>query len=86
MDASTDVMSSTNNPRRLVAGAHQAVDRIADAANHAAETISEKRLRLAKVRADMLESCRVCVVDNPAISLGVAAAAGFLLRHLIRPR
>lgn len=86
MEASILETPVSNKARGLVVGAHQTVDKIADAASYAAETLAEKRERLNKAGTDLWEGSRRYVNDNPAISLGVAVAAGFLLRHLIRTR
>jgi ElaB/YqjD/DUF883 family membrane-anchored ribosome-binding protein len=34
----------------------------------------------------LVNDCRSYVGDNPVVALGVAIAAGVLLRHLVRPR
>ena len=86
MEAMNPVPPSASTPRNLVAGAHQAVDRIAGAASQAAETLSEKRARLSRASRDLAQGCRSYVNENPAATVGVAIAAGFLLRHLIRTR
>lgn len=86
METSSSITSPAKNSRTLAAGDHQAVDRIADVATHAAERIAEQKLVFNKARSDLIDDCRTYVGDNPALALGVAVAAGFLLRHLVRPR
>ena len=86
MEASTLETPVVNKPRGLVVGAHEAVDKIADAASQAAETLAEKRARLREAGTGLWTDSRRYVNENPGIALGIAAAAGFLLRHLIRPR
>ncbi|HLO64042.1 MAG TPA: hypothetical protein VK165_13870 [Azonexus sp.] len=70
----------------LTATAHQTVDRIADAACRTAEGLARQKERLNAGGSAVLANCRTYVNENPGMSLGVAVAAGFLLRHLIRPR
>lgn len=66
--------------------AHEAVDKIASATNRAADAISEKGEQLKNAEQQMMENCRSYVRDNPITSLGIAAAAGFLLSRLISGR
>jgi ElaB/YqjD/DUF883 family membrane-anchored ribosome-binding protein len=70
----------------ITAGAHQAVDRIADVATHAAETLGVKGGQLKDVQARLLDDCSAYVRDHPLASLGIAAAAGFLLSRLTSSR
>jgi len=66
--------------------AHEAVDKIASATNQAAETLGEKSERLKNAEQQLVENCRGYVRDNPITSLGLAAAAGFLLSRLLSSR
>jgi len=66
--------------------AHEAVDKIASATNRAADAIGEKGEQLKNAEQRMMENCRSYVRDNPITSLGIAAAAGFLLSRLISGR
>ncbi|WP_027150643.1 DUF883 family protein [Methylobacter tundripaludum] len=63
--------------------AHEAVDKIANATNQAAEAIGEKGAHLKNVEQQVLENCRGYVRDNPVTSLGIAIAGGFLLSRLL---
>jgi len=63
--------------------AHEAVDKIANATNQAAEAIGEKGAQLKNVEQQVLENCRGYVRDNPVTSLGIAIAGGFLLSRLL---
>jgi len=63
--------------------AHEAVDKIANAANQAAEAIGEKEAQLKNVEQQLMEDCRGYVRDNPVTSLGIAIAGGFLLSRLL---
>lgn len=75
---------------RIASSAHQAVDRIAHAASQAAEKIDEKSRLVKDARTKAMESGRDFIKENPATAVGVAAglafAAGFLLRHVLRLR
>ncbi|MDD5322277.1 MAG: DUF883 domain-containing protein [Methylococcales bacterium] len=66
--------------------AHEAVDKIASATNQAAEALGEKGNKLKNAEQQLIENCRGYVRDNPITSLGLAAAAGFLLSRLLSGR
>lgn len=76
-------MKTTDNASKL---AHEAVDKIAGAANQAGEAISEKGEQLKNAEKQVVENCRSYVRDNPITSLGIAVAAGFLLSRLLSGR
>ena len=63
--------------------AHDAVDKIASATNQAIDTFGGKGEQLKNCEQQLLEDCRSYVHDNPIASLGIAAAAGFLLSRLL---
>jgi ElaB/YqjD/DUF883 family membrane-anchored ribosome-binding protein len=66
--------------------AHEAVDKIASATNQASEALSEKGNQLKNTEQQLIENCRGYVRDNPITSLGIAAAAGFLLSRVLSGR
>jgi ElaB/YqjD/DUF883 family membrane-anchored ribosome-binding protein len=66
--------------------AHEAVDKIASATNKASEALGEKGNELKNTEQQLLENCRGYVRDNPITSLGIAAAAGFLLSRILSGR
>jgi ElaB/YqjD/DUF883 family membrane-anchored ribosome-binding protein len=66
--------------------AHEAVDKIANATNQAAEALGEKGEQLKNAEQQLMESCRGYVQDNPITSLGIAVAAGFLLSRILSGR
>lgn len=66
--------------------AHEAVDKIANATNQAAEALGEKGEQLKNAEQQLMESCRGYVKDNPITSLGIAVAAGFLLSRVLSGR
>lgn len=63
--------------------AHEAVDKIANATNQAAEAIGEKGAQIKNAEQQLMENCRGYVRDNPITSIGIAVAAGFLLNRLL---
>lgn len=66
--------------------AHEAVDKIASVTNQATEALGEKGEQLKNAEQHLMENCRGYVRDNPITSLGIAAAAGFLLSRLLSGR
>ncbi len=66
--------------------AHEAYDKIADATSQAAEALGEKGEQMKKAEQQLMKNCRSYVRDNPVTSLGIAAAAGFLLSRLLSRR
>ena len=71
---------------RVAAGVHDAVDMVAGAATTAASAIDKKGEQLKAVQQRYVDACRGRVRDNPLASLGIAAAAGFLISMLLRLR
>jgi len=66
--------------------AHEAVDIIADVSNQAATALGEKSVQLQNAEQQLVRSCRDYVHENPIASLGIAAAAGFVLSRLLSCR
>lgn len=62
--------------------AHEAVDKMANATNKAAEAIGEKGDQLKSAEQRLMENCRGYFRNNPLSSLGLAVAAGFFLSRL----
>jgi ElaB/YqjD/DUF883 family membrane-anchored ribosome-binding protein len=71
---------------RMASGAHLVVDKIASVAGQAAETLGVKGDELQNIQARAMEQCRGYVRANPAMSLGIAIAAGYLLSRLLSSR
>jgi len=80
--------SDTTNDtfERVKAGAHDTVDRVADAANKAAETVIQKTEQMRNAEARLMEHARQYVHDNPVTSLCLAVAGGFILSRLLSVR
>ncbi len=79
-----DAASSTMD--RMASGAHAAVDKTADMAGRAAETLDAKGEQLKDLQAQWLESSRAYVRDHPVQALGIAVVGGFLLSRLLSAR
>lgn len=71
---------------RIASGAHRTVDRATGAATHTATVFNEKREQLRYARLRAMGETRDYVRANPVLSLGIAAAAGYLLAMLLRAR
>lgn len=71
---------------RVASGAHDAVDRAAEAASAAAAALDRKGGVLFAAQEKYMERARDRVRDNPLAALGVALAAGFLISRLINLR
>lgn len=71
---------------RMASGAHEAVDKIADATNSAADTLSEKGHEMKALEERWLEKVRDYVEHNPVQSLGIALASGYLLSRITNNR
>jgi ElaB/YqjD/DUF883 family membrane-anchored ribosome-binding protein len=68
---------------KAATSAHQTVDMIANVTTQAVEALGEKGEQLKNSEQQLVENCRNYVYDNPIKSLGIAAAAGFLLSRLL---
>ena len=71
---------------RVAAGAHEAVDKAANAANAAAKTLGQKSEAITALQARYLDGCREQVKANPLVAVGAALAAGFLVSLLLSRR
>jgi ElaB/YqjD/DUF883 family membrane-anchored ribosome-binding protein len=71
---------------RVKSGAHEAVDKAADAATQAAGAIGQKGEQLKNAEQQFVEDCRGYIHDNPVASLAIAVGAGFLLSRLLSGR
>lgn len=71
---------------RVKAGAHEAVDRAAEATYRAAETIDVKTEQMKEAQERLMEQAREYVRENPVTSLGIALGSGFILSRLMGHR
>jgi ElaB/YqjD/DUF883 family membrane-anchored ribosome-binding protein len=68
------------------AGAHKAVDWAADKANNATDSLSDTGHEMKATQERWLAVAREYVQDNPAASVGIALASGYLLSRILRTR
>lgn len=66
--------------------AHEIVDKIAGTSNQAVEALGEKTEQLKNAEQQIMNDCRSYIQNNPATSMGIAVAAGFLLSRLLSGR
>lgn len=71
---------------QATSSAHDALDRVTDAANHAANNLEKKSKYLLHTQREMTQSCRSFVERQPLTAVGVALAAGILLGWAIKER
>lgn len=88
MHDSIDRASDAARPAvdRIASSAHSAVDSIAAAAANAADSFGEKSGNFKEMQSQFMEDCNNYVRENPMASLGMAAAAGFLLSRVLSSR
>ena len=86
MDATDKTNTVDDTVDQLRSGAHEAVDKVANATTQAAEAVGQKSEQLKNVKQQFLENCRGYIHKNPVASLGIAVGAGFLLSRLISGR
>lgn len=68
------------------AGAHEAVDWAADAASNATDSLSDTSHEMKATQERWLALAREYVQENPATSLGIAVASGYLLSRIFSAR
>lgn len=71
---------------KAASSAHEAVDKIANVTNQAAEALGQRGEQLKNAEQQLIEDCRLYINDNPITSMGIAVAAGFLLNRLLSCR
>ena len=71
---------------RMASSAHEAVDKIADVTNQAADSLSDKGHEIKVLEERWLKKVRDYVEHNPVQSLGIALASGYLLSRIISNR
>jgi ElaB/YqjD/DUF883 family membrane-anchored ribosome-binding protein len=70
----------------LASSVHGAVDRIAGATTHGAAALRDQGRHIRNAEQRFVENARGYTRDRPVISLGIAAAAGFVLSRLFGSR
>lgn len=86
MKTTTEEKPAMNTTDKVAHFAHEAVDTVADASNHAREAFDEKSEQIMNAEQLLLKNCQNYVRENPVTSLGLAVAGGFLLSRLLSGR
>jgi ElaB/YqjD/DUF883 family membrane-anchored ribosome-binding protein len=71
---------------RILTGAHQAVDKLSGLAAVAADAVSEKSVQVKEAHAKLMANGRSQVREKPAMAVGIAVVAGFILGKMLRSR
>jgi len=83
-----DTPTMLDNPaetiNRIAGSAHQAVDRVAQGANSALQSLRGSSDAWKHSGDQSLERVQEYIREKPLVALGMAAAAGFLLSRLMR--
>ncbi|MCA1766682.1 MAG: DUF883 domain-containing protein [Idiomarina sp.] len=66
--------------------AHETIDKVADSAKQASDTLGEKGHELKATQEKWLSTATDYVKENPVKSLGIAVASGYLLSRLFSDR
>lgn len=84
MQTSSDTMhdAKSETVNRLASSAHHAVDRVAQGADNALQSVRDSAWKATGDHS--LERVQDYVRDNPIMALGTALAVGFLISRLIR--
>lgn len=86
MEATEKNINVDETVNRLRSGAHDTVDKVADATTQAAEVLNQKGEQLKNAEQQFVENCRGYVHEKPVASLGIAVGVGFLLSRLLSGR
>lgn len=88
IDQAVEKTSDTLRPvvDMLVAGVHDAVERLAAVATQAADKVEVTGEYVKDMQIRMGSKCRSYVRERPLTSVGVAVASGYLLAWLLRNR
>jgi ElaB/YqjD/DUF883 family membrane-anchored ribosome-binding protein len=70
----------------MASGAHRTVDAMAGAASQAAQTVGRKAEQFMNAEAQLVQSSRTYVRDNPKTSLAIALGIGYVLSRLLSSR
>lgn len=82
----TNTKDHSVHPRvdAIAAGAHEAVEWVADTTNHATDSLGDTSHEMKDIQEKWLAKARGYVQNNPATSVGIAAAGGYLLNRILR--
>jgi ElaB/YqjD/DUF883 family membrane-anchored ribosome-binding protein len=68
---------------RLASSAHRTVDKLSDKAHQARTMLTDKYGQIRGTQEKWTDDARLRVRENPMAAIGIALAAGFLLRRLL---
>lgn len=77
-----DTNQTNDTLQRVQAGAHEIVDKVADASGQAADSIGKKGVQLKNTEQKLVEECRTYMHEKPITALAIAVGAGFVLSRL----
>lgn len=83
MNTTDEEEMTMNTTDKVAQFAHETVDAVADASNHARAAFDEKSDQIMNAEQQLLKNCQTYVRENPVTSLGLAVAGGFLLSRLL---
>jgi len=83
MDQNETTQAAADTIDRVQAGAHETVDKVADATRQAAESLGRKGEQLKNSEQQLVEDIRTYMREKPITSLAIAVGAGFLLSRLM---
>jgi ElaB/YqjD/DUF883 family membrane-anchored ribosome-binding protein len=86
MKASTLNHNVDDTVNHLKSGAHDVMDKVANASSQAAEALSKKGEELHSIEQSLVKNCRGYLQDNPVAALGIAVGVGFLISRLFSSR
>jgi ElaB/YqjD/DUF883 family membrane-anchored ribosome-binding protein len=66
--------------------AHEAIDKLAKATNNTVDALDDQSMNVKYAEQRLLKNCQGYIRDNPATTLGIAVATGFLLSRLLSSR
>lgn len=81
VDSTTDTLQSTTDQTPFTAG--RTFDKFSEKATQAKDMLSEKFSQLKGQQGKWADDARGRVRENPMMAVGVAVAAGFVLRRLL---
>lgn len=76
--------SSANVSSRAAEAAHEAIDQISSRSAEAEERLRQASQRASERTQELADDVSKYVTNNPLASVGIAAAAGFILGALLR--
>ncbi|NOS88102.1 MAG: DUF883 family protein [Methylococcaceae bacterium] len=71
---------------RLRSGAHEFIDKVADATTHASDAIGQKGEQIRHKEQQYEANCRNYLHAHPVTTVGIAVGVGFLLSRILSGR